>query len=132
MALICILLAFIITARAEDCFYNKRLTYIYNQPDYSGNYTSCQEYWLQKDENCTFIVSTNTKLTWYSSDIDARYLMYYDNGDGSGCRTKSGDDFQKYDKDIQIFMGTTKTQKDNACLVKYEIANNNKVHDLRL
>ena len=115
----------VLSAKGEDCFFNKRLTYVYDQPDYSGNYTSVKEYWLTKNENCTFIVSTDTKMTWYSSDIDARYLMYWDNNDGAGCRAKEGADMEKYVHDVQIYMGITPKQKENACLVKYEIANNN-------
>ena len=40
---------------AENCFYNGHLTYVYDLPDYSRNYTSVKEYWLKKETTCDFI-----------------------------------------------------------------------------
>ena len=129
MKRIVILIACVAIASAyNDCMVAKDLTYIYDIPDYSGNYTAGYEYWMRMDTTCTLLVNVNSKLTWYSSDISAKYLMYNDNNDGAGCRANSTDALS-YIEGHPIDLGPT---KGNACLVKYFITNKNKEHDLRV
>ena len=118
-----------LVAAAENCFYNNHMTYIYSLPDYSGNYTSVKEYWLAKETTCDFIQDTNSKLTWYSSDISAKYVLYWDFQDGQGCRTV--DPFKEmvnYPHDLAVNMGLQKyhpertdlpAREEVLCLVKY-------------
>ena len=68
-----LILLFISAIAADNCFYNNHLTYVYDMPDYSGNYTSGKEYWMAKATTCDFIQDTNSKVTWYSSDITGRF-----------------------------------------------------------
>ena len=130
-----IVLVLIALASADNCFYNDHLTYVYDLPDYSGNYTSVKEYWLRLETECDFIQDTDCKLTWYSSDISAQYQMYWDNSDGQGCRADG--QFIDYPHDKQIIMGEQPLQngvRDEriACLVKFQIDNQNALHDMRI
>ena len=63
----------IICASADNCFYDDHFHYIYDLPDYSGNYTNVKEYWMRMDTTCTFTLDTNCKLLWYSSDITSEF-----------------------------------------------------------
>ena len=63
----------------DNCFHGNHLTYVYNIPDYSGNYTNVKEYWMRLDTTCYLLVDVKTKLTWYSTDMSAKYQMYYNN-----------------------------------------------------
>ena len=70
----------------QECFYNDHLHYIYSLPDYSRNYTAVKEYWLRLDTECTLTEDTDSKITWYSSDIYIDFKMFWDMQDGQGCR----------------------------------------------
>ena len=37
----------------DNCFFDNYLTYAYNLPDTSGNYTSVKEYWMKHNEDGT-------------------------------------------------------------------------------
>ena len=37
----------------DNCFFKNYLTFAYNIPDSSGNYTSVKEYWMQHNEEGT-------------------------------------------------------------------------------
>ena len=130
------LIALLVTiATADNCFYNDHLTYVYDLPDYSGNYTSVKEYYLRMTTMCDFIQDTDCKLTWYSSDISAEYQMYWDNNDGQGCRAEG--QFIPYPHDTQIIMGEQPMRNNVidsriACLVKFQIDNRNTISDMRL
>lgn len=38
--------------------------------DYSGNFTMVKEYWMRRDSSCFIIQDIESKITWYSTDID--------------------------------------------------------------
>ena len=73
--LLCLALALSAVAAIDNCFQSNPpyLNKVYNLPDYSGNYTIVTEYWMRLGSTCDFIVDTDTKLTWYSSDITVEY-----------------------------------------------------------
>eukprot|EP00356_Strombidium_inclinatum_P002087 CAMPEP_0170480780 /NCGR_PEP_ID=MMETSP0208-20121228/1483_1 /TAXON_ID=197538 /ORGANISM="Strombidium inclinatum, Strain S3" /LENGTH=77 /DNA_ID=CAMNT_0010753377 /DNA_START=23 /DNA_END=256 /DNA_ORIENTATION=- len=56
---------------AENCFSANPpyLNKVFNLPDTTGNYSVVTEYWMKLDSECDFVVDTNTRMTWYSSDI---------------------------------------------------------------
>ena len=42
-------------------------------PDFTGNYSNVVEYWFKKDTSCDMLVKYDSKLSWYSSNITAKY-----------------------------------------------------------
>ena len=79
----------VLAEETPNCFYSGDMPYLtkaYNLPDYSGNFTVVTDYWMRLSSECEFTVDTNTKLTWYSSDITVKTQVSYDEGDSSGCR----------------------------------------------
>ena len=132
--LLAIFIASVAADNHDNCFVNDYIKYAYDLHDFSKNYTNSQEFWLKMDTTCTFDVSTDNKVSWYSSDIKAKILVHYDNGDGSGCRpdpTKQKDPVD-YDNGHPIVLGKNSEDYPNSCLVLYEVTNSNKIHDLRI
>merc|ERR1711937_318840 len=79
----------------DNCFFDNYLTYAYNLPDSSGNYTSVKEYWMKHNEDgtsqCEVAIDTDTMMTWYSSDISVDVLKYWQNND-EDCKAPAGAD----------------------------------------
>ena len=129
--LLAMLIAGVVADTHDNCFTNDHLTYAYDLHSFSSNYTNNQEFWLKLDTTCSFRISRNTKVSWYSSDISAKYLMFYDNNDGAQCR-KDPNGLVDYDNGYPIDLGKTSEFFPNSCMVLYEVTNKNKVHDLRV
>ena len=71
------------------------IDYIFRRADYSGNFTSIKEYWFNMDTDCDILIESNNKITWYSSDIAAKYQLYFKKDETSGCRAES-EEFTEY------------------------------------
>ena len=154
-SVIVMLIGFISQASAIDnCFFDNYLTYAYNIPDTSGNYTSVKEYWMKhnpKDmepewviSQCEMAIDTDTKMTWYSSDISVDVLKYWQKTD-EDCKAPEQApgvpaDPQPYLWDWPLVMGSEDEVTDTnpvknegvLCLVKYTVKNKNKHHDMRV
>ena len=65
------LIAGVVANTHDNCFTNDHLIYAYDLHSFSSNYTNNQEFWLKLDTTCSFRISRNTKVSWYSSDITA-------------------------------------------------------------
>lgn len=63
--------------------------------DYSGNFTNVKEYWMRRDSSCYLIQDFESKVTWYSSDIDVYYEKYYLEIDEDGNETCVADKDQR-------------------------------------
>ena len=114
------------TALAANCFSDNLMQFTYHMPDFTAQYTAVGEYWLAKDTTCDWLANQNTKVTWYSSDVNAQFQMYYDQGNFD-CRAEYN--VNDYPMGFDVVLGS---DNDNACLVKYIITNDNTVHDLRV
>ena len=127
----------------DNCFFDNYLTYAYNLPDTSGNYTSVKEYWMryneEGDSQCEVAIDTDTKITWYSSDISVDVLKYWQNND-EDCKARVGGEPLPYDWGWPLVMGSVDEVTDvnpvaaegTLCLVKYTVKNANKNHDMRI
>ena len=127
----------------DNCFFDNYLTFAYNIPDFSGNYTSVKEYWMRYNEEgtseCEVAIDTDTKITWYSSDISVDVLKYWQNTD-EDCKSVAGADPLPYEWGHPLVMGSidevTETNpvaaEGTLCLVKYTIKNKNTNHDMRV
>ena len=102
------------------------MTFTYHMPDFTGNYEAVGEYWLKKKTECDFLSNQNAKLTWYSSDVSAKYQMYFDQGNFD-CRPRY--QVEDYPIDFPVVLGP---DNNNACLVKFIVKNKNENHDLRI
>ena len=126
-------------AAVDNCFFDNHLTFAYNIPDTSGNYTSVKEYWMRMDTTCEFNIDTDTMMTWYSSDISVNTLKYWQTLDGD-CKAPDGADPMPYEWGTPLVMGSEDVvteinpvpQEGVLCLVKYQIVNANDVHDMRV
>ena len=132
----------------DNCFFAEYLTLAYTLPDTSGNYTFVGEYWMKHNEEgtsmCELLIDTDTKMTWYSSDIAVDVLYSWQTTDGE-CKSPEQApgvpaDPKPYEWGWPIVMGSedvvTETNpianEGTLCLVKYTIKNFNKFHDLRV
>ena len=110
----------IIKVKCLNCFYDNQFSYIYNLPDYSGNFSNVREYAMKKNMQCDFLIDTDNKVTWYNKEINMTYQVYQDNKDGTGCKSYS--DPQPYISGKLVKMGDV---NNNACLVRYVAINFN-------
>ena len=131
-----------------NCMNDDYLTFAYNLPDTSGNYTSVKEYWMKHNEEgtseCFLLIDTDTKITWYSSDIAVDILKYWQTTEEE-CKAPeqapgTPADPTPYEWGWPLVMGSsdevTETnpiaQEGTLCMVKYTIKNFNKNHDMRI
>ena len=113
-------------AAVDNCFFDNHMNFAYNIPDTSGNNTSVKEYWMAMDTTCEFSIDTDTKMTWYSSDISVNALKYWQKLDGD-CKAPAGADPMPYEWGFPLVMDSedevTETNpvaaEGTLCLVKY-------------
>ena len=135
LLLFAILLA---SVACDNCFYSRHLTFTHSLSDPSGNFTAVREYWMRKNTICSFVQDTNTKIEWYSSDIEAEYALSFNFQDGNGCRRIDDSDMKPYVEGKIIKMGKQDSSpgqpvpKELVCLVLFKFTNKNREHDLRL
>mgnify|MGYP001449980232 CR=1 FL=1 len=91
-------------AAIDNCFFENHLKFAYNIPDNSGNYTSVKEYWMAVDTTCEMAIDTDTKMTWYSSDISVNALKYWQATEGD-CKAPPGADPLPYEWGWPLVMG---------------------------
>ena len=123
----------------DDCFHTNELQFLYPMVDYSGNFTSVREYWLRRQSSCYFLQDMESKISWYSTDIDVYYQRFFDEEDGQGCRGETSDwgfpVFHPYLRGKIMQMGKNEedlTDGRITCMFKYKFENKNTIHDLRL
>ena len=89
---------------------------------------------MRLNSNCYIILDVKSKISWYSSDIGVGYKMWYDKKDGNGCEQNVTEPFVNYADGTIINIGSKYKVdgKGDPCLVKYDLKNENDLHDMRI
>ena len=141
LLLLTLALATIGIVEAKNCFYNGQVTYVYHIEDSENIFPDAREYKLRKNTTCEILAQGNTKLTFYSDAVSAKYHVYYDRDDGLGCRMPKEEEnlYDEYNSGNIIYSGyesqefaREQGETGEVCLVKYQVSNSDEESSQRI